>query len=142
MATLIVHLLQHMARLIVHLLQHMATLIVHLLQHMAVLIVHVLQHLTTVIVHLIQHLTTLIVSHFLIIFFAQIEGKSIYLRSGKLVADDSFEVYHINRLKEIIGHDMYSQLIFIYAITGSEMTFSVLAEATLSFDRVPTHSPF
>ena len=37
------------------------------------------------------------------------EGKSIYFRSGKSEADDSFEIYHINRLKEIIG-DAFQKL--------------------------------
>ena len=40
------------------------------------------------------------------IYQTQGEGKSIYLRSGKPEADSSFKVYRINRLKEIIGHDM------------------------------------
>ena len=52
----------------------------------------------------LQHMTTLIVSSCLLINFAQAEeGKSIYFTSGKSEGDDSFEVYHINRLKEIIG---------------------------------------
>ena len=53
---------------------------------------------------------------------AQGEGKSIYFRSGKPEADGSFEVYHNNRLKENIGHDMCFQLLFIHSITDSEMT--------------------
>ncbi len=52
----------------------------------------------------LQHMPMLIVSPCLLVYFAQAEeGKSIYFRSGKSEADDSFEVYHINRLKEIIG---------------------------------------
>ena len=58
----------------------------------------------------LQHMTTLTVSHCLLIYFTQAEdGKSIYFRSGKSEADDSFEVYHINRLKEIIG-DAFQKL--------------------------------
>ena len=60
----------------------------------------------------LQHMTTLTVSHCLLIYFAQAEeGKRIYFRSGKSEADDSFEVqvYHINRLKEIIG-DAFQKL--------------------------------
>ena len=46
----------------------------------------------------------------LVIYFAQAEeGKSIYFRSGKSEADDSFEEYHINRLKEITG-DAFQKL--------------------------------
>ena len=53
----------------------------------------------------LQHMTTLTVSPCILIYFAQAEeGKSIYFRSDKSDADDSFEVYHINRLKEIIRH--------------------------------------
>ena len=37
------------------------------------------------------------------------EGKSIYFRPGKSQADDCFELYHINRLKEIIG-DVFQKL--------------------------------
>ena len=55
-------------------------------------------------------MTTLSVSHCLLIYFAQAEeGKSIYFRSGKYEDDDSFEVYHINRLKEITG-DAFQKL--------------------------------
>ena len=58
----------------------------------------------------LQHMTTLTVSPCLLIYFAQAEeGKSIYFRSGKSEADDSFDVYHINRLKEIIG-DAFQKL--------------------------------
>ena len=56
------------------------------------------------------HDYALTVSPCLLIYFAQAEeGKSIYFRSGKSEADDSFEVYHINRLKEIIG-DAFQKL--------------------------------
>ncbi len=58
----------------------------------------------------LQHMTTLTVSSCLLIYFAQAEeGKSIYFRSGKSEADDSFEEYHINRLKEITG-DAFQKL--------------------------------
>ena len=52
-------------------------------------------------------MTTLTISHCLLIYVAQAE--SIHFRSGKSEADDSFEVYHINRLKEIIG-DAFQKL--------------------------------
>ena len=48
--------------------------------------------------------------------------RTYYFRSGKPEAVSSFEVYHINRLKEILGHDMCFQLLFIHSISGSEMT--------------------
>ena len=43
------------------------------------------------------------------IYYAQADGKRVYFISGKSEADDdSCEVYHIDRLKEIIGHDIFS----------------------------------
>ena len=89
----------------------------------------------------------------LISLSAQAERRSIYFRSGKPDAGGSFELYHINGLKESLGHNMCSQLlIFIHQITGYEMTFRIfgvgklllsrsLQKETLSFDFVPTHSP-
>ena len=69
-----------------------------------------------------------------------------------MVSDELREVYHINRLKEIIWRDKCFQLLFINAITGSEMKFRIvgvgkrllfrsLQNVTLSFDLVSTHSP-
>ena len=49
--------------------------------------------------------------------------KSIHFITGNPEADGSFEVNHIHCLKEILGHDMRSQLIFIHAIDGSEQTW-------------------
>ena len=61
----------------------------------------------------LQYMTTLTVSHFLLIYFAQAEeGKSIYFRSGKYEADDSFEVYHINRLREILSRSLQREHMF------------------------------
>ena len=58
----------------------------------------------------LQHMTTLTVSSCLLIYLTQAEeSKSIYFRSGKSEADDSFEVYHTNRLKEISG-DAFQKL--------------------------------
>ena len=33
-----------------------------------------------------------------------------------------FEVYHINRIQEVLGHEMCSQLMAIHAMTGSDRT--------------------
>ena len=35
---------------------------------------------------------------------------NLYFRSDKPKADGSIEVYHINRIQEVLGHDMCSQL--------------------------------
>ncbi len=72
---------------------------------------------------LLQHMTTLTVFPSLLVYFAHAEGKSIYFRSGKSEADDSFEVYHIKHLKEIIGD-----------------AFQKLVKGVGYFDLVPTHS--
>ena len=61
------------------------------------------------------------------------------------------EVYHINRLKEMIGRDMCSQLVFTHAITVSEKTSRIvgvdkrllpgcLQKENMFFDLVSTHS--
>ena len=50
------------------------------------------------------------------------DSKGLYFRSDKFKSDGSFKVYDINRLKEILGHDMCSQLIFIHAVTGCDTT--------------------
>ena len=85
------------------------------------------------------------------IYYAQAECKSICYRSGDTEADGSFEVYHINRLKQILGHDICSQYIFIHITTVSEMSSRIfgvdkrllsrcLQKENLFFDIVPTHS--
>ena len=47
---------------------------------------------------------------------------NLYFRSDKPKADGSIEVYHINRIQEVLGHEMCSQLMFIHAMTGSDRT--------------------
>ena len=76
---------------------------------------------------------------------------NLYFRSDKPKADGTIEVYHINRIQEVLGHEMCSQLMFIHAMTGSDRNrgFSVsarrqlsksLRKETLSFGIVPSHS--
>ena len=47
---------------------------------------------------------------------------NFYFRSDKPKADGSIEVYHINRIQEVLGHEMCSQLMAIHAMTGSDRT--------------------
>ena len=47
---------------------------------------------------------------------------NLYFRSDKPKADGIIEVYHINRIQEVLGHEMCSQLMFIHAMTGSDTT--------------------
>ena len=58
----------------------------------------------------------------LLLYYAHGESKGLYFRSDKSKADGSVQVYDIKRLKEILGHDMCSRLIFIHAMTGSDTT--------------------
>ena len=78
---------------------------------------------------------------------------NLYFRSDKPKADGSIEVYHINRIQEVLGHEMCSQLMFIHAMTGSDRTSRIFGSArrqlskslrneTLSFGLVPSHSQF
>ena len=76
----------------------------------------------------LQHMTTLTVSPCLLIYFAQAEeGKSIYFRSGKPKDDDSFEVYHINSLKEIIGDAFQKLAKGIPVLRSISQTYSLRA---------------
>ena len=47
---------------------------------------------------------------------------NLYFRSDKPKADGSIEVYHINRIQEVLGLEMCSQLMFIHAMTGPDTT--------------------
>ena len=47
---------------------------------------------------------------------------NLHFRSDEPKADDTIEVYHINSIQEVLGHEMCSQLMFIHAMTGSDTT--------------------
>ena len=47
---------------------------------------------------------------------------NLYFRSDKPKADGTIEVYHINRIQEVLGRELCSQLMFIHAMTGSDRT--------------------
>ena len=74
----------------------------------------------------LQHTTTLIGEDtdllVLLLYYPQGEVMNLYFRSDKPKADGSIEVYHINRIQEVLGHEMCSQLMFIHAMTGSDRT--------------------
>ena len=76
---------------------------------------------------------------------------NLYFRSDKPKADGSIEVYHINRIQEVLGHEICSQLMFIHAMTGSDRTsrifgvgkktaFQNLRKETLSFGLVKSYT--
>ena len=78
----------------------------------------------------LQHMTTLTVSPCLLIYFAQARRvKSIYFRSGN-EADDSFDVYHINRLKEIIGDAFQKLAKGIHVLRSCANAFTVPNQTT------------
>ena len=56
----------------------------------------------------------------LLLYYAQGDVMNLYFRSDKPKADGTIEVYHINRIQEVLGHEMCSQLMFIHAMTGSD----------------------
>ena len=62
------------------------------------------------------------------------EGKIIC----KPQADSSFEMY---RLKEMIGHDMCFQLLFIHSISGSEMTSRIFGVGKTAFQKLAKGDP-
>ena len=74
----------------------------------------------------LQHTTTLIGEDtdllVLRLYYAQDVNKGLYFRSDKSKSHGNFTVYDINRLKEFLGQDICSQLLFIHAVTGCDST--------------------
>ena len=58
----------------------------------------------------------------LLLYYAQGDTMALYFKSDRTKPDGSFKVYDINRLKDILGHDLCSQLLFIHAMTGCDTT--------------------
>ena len=58
----------------------------------------------------------------LLLYYAQGDTMALYFKSDRTKSDGSFKVYDINRLKDILGHDLCSQLLFIHAMTGCDTT--------------------
>ena len=63
------------------------------------------------------------------------------VRSCKPEADSSFEVYHSNRLNEILGHNMCFQLLFIHSVSGSKMTSRIFGDGKTAFQRLAEGDP-
>src|SRR6218665_2494064 len=70
------------------------------------------------------HTTTLIGEDtdllILLLHYVKPRCKSLYFRSDKTTG--KAKVYNINYLKEMIGNDLCSQLLFIHAMTGCDTT--------------------
>jgi len=58
----------------------------------------------------------------LLLYYAQGDTMALYFKSDRTKPDGSFKVYDINCLKDILGHDLCSQLLFIHAMTGCDTT--------------------
>lgn len=58
----------------------------------------------------------------LLLHYTQPASKNIYFRSDRSKGDGSVKVYHINRMKEVLGNEMCSHLLFIHALTGCDST--------------------
>ena len=54
--------------------------------------------------------------------YAQGDVMNLYFRLDKPKADGAIEVHHINRIQEVLGNEMCSQLMFNLAMTGSGTT--------------------
>ena len=102
----------------------------------------------------LRHITTLIGEDtdllVLLLYYAQGEVINLYFRSDRPKADGTIEVYHINRIHEVLGHEMCSQFMFIHVMTGSDTTSrifdvgkktafqnKIFRKETLSFGLVP-----
>ena len=86
----------------------------------------------------------------LLLHYVKPHCKSLYFRSDKTTG--RAKVYNINYLRELIGNDTCSQLLFIHAMTGCDTTsrifgvgkrvlFIRLLKETLFFGTLPTHLP-
>jgi len=51
---------------------------------------------------------------------------SFFFKSDRTKHAGSFKVYDINRLKDILGHGLCSQLLFINAMTGCDTTSRIV----------------
>ena len=49
----------------------------------------------------------------LLLYYAQGDTLALYFKSDLTKPDESFKVYDINRLKDILGHDLCSQLLYM-----------------------------
>ena len=58
----------------------------------------------------------------LLLYYARDVKKRLYFRSHKSKSLDSSTVYDISHLKELLGQDMCSWLLFLHAITGCAST--------------------
>ena len=60
----------------------------------------------------------------LLLYYAQGEVMNLYFRSDKPKADGTIAVYlyHINRIPEVLGHEVCPQLMCIHALTDSDTT--------------------
>jgi len=56
-------------------------------------------------------------------YYAQEDTMALFFKSDRTKPDGSFKVYDINRPKDILGHYMCSQLLFIHSMTGCDTTF-------------------
>ena len=73
-----------------------------------------------------HHTTTLIGEDtdllILLLHYAKPGSKDLYFRSDKLKSEKCAKVFHINKMKEILGKDICTQLLFIHAMTGCDST--------------------
>ena len=73
-----------------------------------------------------HHTTTLIGEDtdllILLLHYANLNDKDLYFRSDKFKSEKCAKVFHINKIKEILGNDICTQLLFIHAMTGCDRT--------------------
>jgi len=60
---------------------------------------------------------------------------ALCFKSDRTKPDGSFKVYDINRLIDILGHDLCSQLLFIHAMTGCDTTSRIFGDGKIVFFR-------
>jgi len=61
----------------------------------------------------------------MLLYYAQGDTMALYFKSDRTKPDGSFKVYDINRLKDIPGHYLRSQLLFINAMSNCDTTSKI-----------------
>ena len=94
----------------------------------------------------LKHTTTLIGEDtdilVVLLYYAQGDVMNLYFRSDKPEADGTIEVYHINRIQEVLGHEICSQLMSIHAMTGSETTSRIFGVGNkIAFQKLAKGDP-
>jgi len=61
----------------------------------------------------------------MLLYYARGDTMALYFKPDRTKPDGSFNLYDINRLKDILGHYLCSQLLFINAMSNCDTTSKI-----------------